>query len=159
MSAIDEMDLPDEAATEALGARLAQLLCNGLVVYLAGDLGAGKTTLVRGLLRELGHRGAVKSPTYTLLEEYRLGSRQLYHFDLYRLHDAEELELIGMRDYIDGVAVFLIEWPERGLGWLPPPDLEIQIVQRGPGRKASVKAASDKGRQLLAQLLAGPATA
>jgi tRNA threonylcarbamoyladenosine biosynthesis protein TsaE len=153
-----QLALDDEAATETLGARLAQHLRDGLVIYLTGDLGAGKTTLVRGLLRHLGHTGAVKSPTYTLLEEYRLGGRSLYHFDLYRLHDPEELELIGIRDYADGRAIFLIEWPERGQGWLPQPDLVVKLEQEQQGRTASLRAASEAGGLLLAALAGGVGT-
>ena len=152
-----QLALPDEGATEDLGARLALLLRDGLVIYLTGDLGAGKTTLVRGLLRQLGHDGPVKSPTYTLLEEYRLTGRSLYHFDLYRLHDPEELELIGIRDYADGRAIFLIEWPERGQGWLPQPDLVVRLEQGVQGRTASLQGTSAAGGMLLAALAAGAA--
>ena len=111
---MDSHYLSDEAATEAFGATLAQLLGNGGIVTLSGQLGAGKTTLIRGFLHALGHQGAVKSPTYTLVEPYELDGRPIMHFDLYRLGDPEELEYLGFRDYLDGSTLCLIEWPEKG---------------------------------------------
>ncbi len=118
---------------QALGGRLAQAASVG-IVFLHGELGAGKTTLVRGLLRRLGYEGAVKSPTYTLVEHYHLAGSEVYHFDLYRLSDPEELDYIGARDYFDGRSLCLIEWPERGQGGLPAPDLMINIEYRRDGR-------------------------
>lgn len=131
--------LDDEAATLALGAELAHRLTPGACVYLRGDLGAGKTTLVRGLLQALGHRGAVKSPTYTLVEPYETGGVPIYHFDLYRLGDPEELEMIGIRDYFDGRALCLLEWPERGRGMIPAPDLTVTLAVEGRGRHAKLE--------------------
>lgn len=136
---IEQHRLADEDATLALGADLARRLKPGACVYLRGDLGAGKTTLVRGLLQALGHRGAVKSPTYTLVEPYETGGVPIYHFDLYRLGDPEELEMIGIRDYFDGRALCLLEWPERGRGMIPAPDLTVTLAVEGRGRHANLE--------------------
>jgi tRNA threonylcarbamoyladenosine biosynthesis protein TsaE len=132
--------LASEAEQLGFGARLAAALrgLNG-VVYLRGDLGAGKTTLVRGLLRALGHRGAVRSPTYTLIEPYVLDAVRIFHLDLYRLGDPEELEYLGLRDLLDGDALLLVEWPERGIGVLPAADLEIEISHQPPGRRLAFR--------------------
>jgi tRNA threonylcarbamoyladenosine biosynthesis protein TsaE len=131
--------LASEAEQLAFGARLAACLRgrSGLV-FLRGELGAGKTTLVRGLLRALGYEGAVRSPTYTLIEPYVLDGVRLYHLDLYRLGDPEELEYLGLRDLLDGEALLLVEWPERGAGVLPAPDLEIEISHVPPGRRIAL---------------------
>lgn len=132
--------LADPAATESLGARLASRIRPGAVVYLQGDLGAGKTTLVRGFLRTLGHQGAVRSPTYTLVESYPVeNDRLIHHLDLYRLADPEELEWIGIRDLLTTNAICLIEWPGQGAGVLPPADLIIQLESEGCGRKATLQ--------------------
>ena len=152
MSDTLELELPDETATEAFGARLAALLCAGDVVHLAGELGAGKTTLVRGVLRALGHAGAVKSPTYTLVESYQLGALTVHHFDLYRLRDPLELEDLGVRDYQDGAAVLLIEWPERGAGAVPAADLVLELALAGRGRRLRAAGASTRGAQRIAAL-------
>ncbi|KZY36550.1 tRNA threonylcarbamoyladenosine biosynthesis protein TsaE [Alcanivorax sp. HI0083] len=136
-------DLPDEAATLSLGADLGHRLAAGGCVYLEGDLGAGKTTLVRGMLRGLGHEGAVKSPTYTIVEPYEIAGVHIYHFDLYRLADPEELELIGVRDYFDAGSLCLLEWPERGAGVVPTPDLTITLAVHGHGRKATLEWVGD----------------
>ncbi len=146
-------DIADAEAMELLGARLARVSAEaGLVVHLHGDLGAGKTTLVRGFLRGLGHQGNVRSPTYTLVEPYDFPQRRVYHLDLYRLGDAEELEWIGLRDLLDGSSVVLIEWPERGLGVLPPADLEIQIEYRDSGRQVVLIGLSPAGERTVQQL-------
>lgn len=130
--------LPDADATAALGRAVAHRLDGraGSVVYLQGDLGAGKTTLARALLGALGVTGAIRSPTYTLLEPYRAGRHEVIHLDLYRLRDAEELESLGLRDYAPERTLWLVEWPERGAGHLPAPDLVIALEHRGAARGA-----------------------
>lgn len=141
--------LADTEATERLGATLAACCKGGEALYLYGDLGAGKTTFVRGFLRSLGHTGAVKSPTYTLVEPYEAGGRRVYHFDLYRLGDPQELEYMGIRDYLDGEALLLIEWPQQGAGVLPPADLELHLGYHLAGRQIETLAHTEKGAQLL----------
>ena len=149
------MKLPGVVDTERLGAELAATLPDGIVVFLQGELGAGKTCLVRGLLTALGHQGAVKSPTYTLLEEYSLTGREIIHFDLYRLTDPEELDLIGIRDYFNGKACCFIEWPQRGEGYLPREDLIIKISLDGDGRVATISAHSEIGKVFLQSIQTG----
>ncbi len=144
--------LDSATATEALGARLAARLTPGCVFWLRGDLGAGKTTLVRGLLQALGHHGTVKSPTYTLVEPYQIGEQALFHWDLYRLADPEELEFLGLRDQLDGQAVLLIEWPERGQGELPAADVDIDLDYAGEHRSCRLTAFSPVGQTLLDDL-------
>ena len=145
MSGQIERFAPDESAQLAWGAALGNLLCvgqgdapglahDGGLVFLDGDLGAGKTTLVRGLLRGLGHRGPVRSPTYTLVETYELPAVRVHHLDLYRIADPDELEFLGIRDLLDGASLTLVEWPERGAGVLPAPDLVVRIAHRDRGR-------------------------
>lgn len=124
--------------TEALGAALWQALPDKCLLFLHGELGAGKTTLVRGLLRAAGHRGTVKSPTYTLVEEYEIDGRRLFHFDLYRLEDPEELEWMGIDDYLQQDALCCIEWPEQGQGVLPPADIEIRLQYAQQQRVAQI---------------------
>ncbi len=135
-----------------LGESLGQALAPGIIVFLEGQLGVGKTTLARGVLRAFGHRGAVKSPTYTLVEPYQLGDITLFHFDLYRLGDPEELEFMGIRDYFDGSGIVLLEWPERGRGFLPTADLEICIELAGNGRHLRFAASTERGVECLRQL-------
>ncbi|MDP4546993.1 MAG: tRNA (adenosine(37)-N6)-threonylcarbamoyltransferase complex ATPase subunit type 1 TsaE [Marinobacter sp.] len=152
--------LQGEVETEHLGgelARLAKRSERSLTVFLEGDLGMGKTTLSRGVMRGLGHEGAVKSPTYTLVEPYEHLTPPVYHFDLYRLGDPEELEYMGIRDYFAANNLCLIEWPERGEGVLPEPDVEIQLERQGDGRTAILRARSEFGASLLNQIeLIGP---
>ncbi len=140
--------LENEQATLELAAKLAALLPDSVFsIHLKGDLGSGKTTFVRGLLNALGHSGKVKSPTYTLVEHYQLNARDIYHFDLYRLADPEELLYLGIEDYFSANALSLIEWPEQGAGILPEPDLLISLKYQTSGREliftAYSKAASD----------------
>jgi tRNA threonylcarbamoyladenosine biosynthesis protein TsaE len=144
------LQLAGAAAQEALGATLAALVPDAFLIYLEGDLGAGKTTLVRGFLRGWGYPGPVKSPTYTLVESYRSDGRACFHFDLYRLADPEELEYLGLRDILDEGGVVLVEWPERGHGLLPPPDLRIRIDHLNDGRRLRLTATSEAGAAVLA---------
>jgi len=141
--------LPDEAATLALGAALAPGLEPGLALHLRGQLGAGKTTLVRGVLRALGHAGPVKSPTYALVELYEVSRLNLHHFDFYRFHDPREWIDAGFRESFNGRNVSLVEWPERAGDLLPPPDVEITLAASGSGRSASLRASSPSGAAFL----------
>ncbi len=155
--------LDDEAAMVSFGRALGAHLRGGATVFLEGNLGVGKTTFCRGVLRAFGHRGAVKSPTYTLVEPYDIDSGTVYHFDLYRLGDPEELEFMGVRDYFAPGQVCLVEWPARGRGVLPSPDLIVSVsVQVDPvkfvsGRSVAVIAQTRRGEKIL-QLLDRPVT-
>jgi len=140
------------AAMEALGRRLAEALAGSGVVYLEGELGTGKTTLSRGILRACGHQGAVKSPTYTLVEPYELATATVFHFDLYRLLDPEELELMGFRDYFRADALTLVEWPARGGRLLPAADIMITLQAVKVGRELELRAGSARGEAVLAAL-------
>lgn len=140
-----ERVIEGEAAMVAFGECLGRAFAahqGPLTVHLLGNLGAGKTTLTRGILRAFGHQGAVKSPTYTLVEVYEFGARRVYHFDLYRLGDPEELEYMGIRDYFGDQNLCLIEWPARGEGVLPAPDVLINIHPEGEGRRLELIAAA-----------------
>lgn len=144
------MHLPDTAATEALGERLATVLRaerGGAAIGLAGELGTGKTTLARALIRELGHAGPVVSPSYTLVEPYPVAGRTLYHLDLYRLSDATELEYLGIRDWDPACDWLLVEWPERGAGHLPPLSFEVRLAYAGEGRLATLIGHDETGRR------------
>jgi tRNA threonylcarbamoyladenosine biosynthesis protein TsaE len=161
------LELPDEDATLAFGGRFAQAILKvrlaksdpsnerfpGLQVQLIGDLGAGKTTLVRATLRALGHAGRVRSPTYTLVEPYSLatetGPLELYHFDLYRFADPAEWADAGFREYFDAGAICLVEWPQRAGGLLGVPDLEFTLEQEGEGRVLIARAFSETGKSCL----------
>lgn len=145
------LELPDEAATAALAARLARSAPRPAVVHLHGDLGAGKSTLARAWLRTLGVAGTVRSPTYTLVERYPLaGGGEALHLDLYRIGDAAELEFLGLDDA--EAALWLVEWPDRGAGGLPAADLEVRLAVAGQGREAVLVPGGEAGRAWLARL-------
>jgi tRNA threonylcarbamoyladenosine biosynthesis protein TsaE len=145
-------NLPDEAATTAFAAHLAKVLSPGMVIYLRGDLGAGKTTLVRALLNALGYQGRVKSPTYTLLEQYEAGGLNLRHFDLYRFRDPLEWESAGFNDEFNGNNICLVEWPEQAAGLLPAADIEIVFEILPDGRNIGLYANTNTGRECLNSL-------
>ena len=144
--------LIDEAATLQLGARLAEKLPESCVVYLYGDLGVGKTTFIRGVLQALGYTRRVKSPTYALVETYQLSTKTLHHFDLYRLNAPEELQYIGIEDYLSSEALTFIEWPERGAGLLSPADLQLRFIHQGTGRMMQLEAYTAVGQTILSTL-------
>ncbi|WP_153144774.1 tRNA (adenosine(37)-N6)-threonylcarbamoyltransferase complex ATPase subunit type 1 TsaE [Dechloromonas sp. H13] len=145
-------NLPDEAATQRLGQALAPALRPGLVIFLEGDLGAGKTTLVRALIRALGHAGPVKSPTYSLVEVYVISSLYLYHFDFYRFESPEEFLDAGFDEYFNDASVCLVEWPERAQGCVPSPDLRLRLHHAGFGRLLEAVADTPEGAQCLGML-------
>ena len=147
-----DLNLSDPAATEALGAALAVGVAPGRVLHLRGDLGAGKTTVVRGVLRGLGYDGKVKSPTYTLVEPYSLSSLHLYHFDFFRLRDSAEWETTGFREYFGPHAACLVEWPERVGAPLGTPDLELRLDFTAEGRRALLCSHTPAGEAWLSSL-------
>lgn len=147
-----QVHLSNEIFHVAFGEALGHALQGRGRVYLEGDLGAGKTTLARGILRAYGYQGAVKSPTYTLVEPYELSEQRIYHLDLYRLSDPEELEFMGGRDVLADDALCLIEWPSRGEGWLPAPDLRIVLSAAEQGRLALLTAGSVLGEKVVETL-------
>lgn len=151
-----KMHLPDEAATRALGARLARVIEPGLFVYLHGDLGSGKTTLARGLLRGLGYQGRVKSPTYTLVELYTVSRLNLYHFDFYRFREPKEWCDAGFNEYFNDASVCLVEWPEKAAGLLPVADLGIAFAFAGDGRDLEIRAGTESGEACLNRLMQMP---
>ena len=152
-SEIRQFDLADEAATLALGAEIARILLPGVCVHLSGDLGAGKTTLSRGILRGLGFEGRVKSPTYTLVELYVISTLNLYHFDFYRFNDPEEWNDAGFRDLFNGTNICLVEWPEKAGELLPLPDLMIELWPTpAMSRSARIQSHTSLGNTLLGKL-------
>ncbi|MGH8746596.1 MAG: tRNA (adenosine(37)-N6)-threonylcarbamoyltransferase complex ATPase subunit type 1 TsaE [Burkholderiales bacterium] len=149
----ESLFLPDEGATRNLGAALAAGIGPGRVIFLRGDLGSGKTTLVQGLLRALGFAGRVKSPTYSLLELYNLSSLNLYHFDFYRFENRSEWIDSGFREYFSPDSACVVEWPERVAGLLVPPDLELRLDFSAAGRRAQLTPRTAAGRDWLAAAL------
>ncbi len=149
--------LPDETAMIAFGHKLMTAICQipssaSVTLYLNGELGAGKTTLSRGMIQSLGHQGNVKSPTYTLVEEYHLQGKHIYHFDLYRLSDPEELEFMGIRDYFSADTICLIEWAEKGVGLLAEADLCVNIIYADNAREIELTAQTTQGKLILENL-------
>lgn len=148
-----QVQLNDEVAHVAFGEALGEALKGHGRGCFEGDFGAGKTTLTRGILRAYGYQGAVKSPTYTLVEPYELGAQRIYHLDLYRLADPEELEFIGGRDVLADEALCLIEWPSRGQGWLPAPDVRVTLEVDDPGRLVTLTAETSLGERVISELV------
>lgn len=145
------VDLTGESQTVLMGQKLAACIKAPMTIYFKGELGAGKTTLVRGILRGFGYQGATKSPTYTLVEPYELVGITIYHFDLYRLSDPEELDFIGIREYQQPDSIMLIEWPDKGKGMIPKPDLVIELDYNDEGRVASLRSERPELMQKLAK--------
>lgn len=152
MTEIFNIDLADEQATIELGALVAAACQEHTVIFLHGDLGAGKTTFSRGFIQSLGHVGKVKSPTYTLVEPYELDKWQVYHFDLYRLSSPDELEYMGVRDYFVADSLCLLEWPEKGVGLLPAADLDIRLRYVGTKRHAEIEAKTLVGSNIIKRM-------
>jgi len=152
MSTLLKENLLNAEQTVLFGKRLSQACETAICIYLHGDLGAGKTTLTRGFIQGLGHVGNVKSPTYTLVEPYELNDWQVYHFDLYRLSDPEELEFMGIRDYFGDSSHCLVEWPEKGEGFLPEPDIDLTVTYVGEQRQITLQANTDSGIRVLKKL-------
>lgn len=150
MAGMIELFLPDADATDTLGQALAATRPPLAVVHLDGDLGAGKSTLARALLRALGVQGAIRSPTYTLIERYPVADGEAWHLDLYRIGDAGELDFLGLDDA--SATLWLVEWPDRGRGGLPPTDLVVQLAMQGEGRRAKLLAISEGGRAWLQRI-------
>ena len=145
--------LANEQATINLGQRIAEHCPNhAFTIHLEGDLGAGKTTLTRGFLTALGHKGHVKSPTYTLVEPYQLNDRSVFHFDLYRLADPEELDYLGLDDYLTDSAICLIEWPSQAGNMLPKPDLLVKLTYIDKAREAKLTALTQTGKTALSAI-------
>lgn len=152
MSRSFKSHLSDDIATVTMGNRIAAIIEQGAVIYLHGDLGAGKTTFTRGIVQGFGHTGKVKSPTYTLVEPYELERANVYHFDLYRLGDPEELEYMGIRDYFSAQAICVVEWPEKGGEFIPVPDLNITLSYVCDERNIVINSASERGSVIIEKL-------
>lgn len=147
-----ELDLSNEEASERFGSQLATWLTAPLVLTFSGDLGAGKTTIIRAMLRQLGVDSAIKSPTFSLVESYCCQQMQIHHFDLYRIHQAEELDYLGFRDYFTNQSICCIEWPEHAGNQLSEIDLCIKLINKGAGRHMQIVASSVAGKQILTGL-------
>lgn len=158
MSTHLSIHLPDEAATARLGAALAACIAPGMRIYLSGQLGSGKTTLVRGLIRALGYREKVKSPTYALVEVYSFSGLNLHHFDFYRFENPQEWSDAGMAEYFDDSNACVVEWPEKAGALLPPPDLELSLALDGNGRALDVRAHGAAGERCLVKLREFPSS-
>jgi len=152
MNSCLEIKLQDEQDTQNLGELIARHLSAPFTCYLQGELGAGKTRLVRAIIQSIGYSGNVKSPTYTLVEPYQFESHTIYHFDLYRLSDPEELDYLGIRDYFDQKSITFIEWPDKGEGWLAEDDITILLEFDGQGRTCKMRASTEVGVLLLQKL-------
>lgn len=135
--------------TELIASKLASVIKKGMIIHLQGDLGAGKTTFARGFINALGHSGAVKSPTYNIVQSYQTDQFMIYHFDLYRLSDPEELEAMGIRDYFDGDSICLLEWPENGKSLLPPPDILVNLDYENENRQIKFEPISELGHKTI----------
>ena len=144
--------LYNETAMTELAAQMAQHITAPLVIFLHGDLGAGKTTFARAMIQALGHMGRVKSPTYCLIEQYAVNNMQVLHLDLYRIADAGELEFLGIRDLLDCNTVLLVEWPENGIGALPSPDVSVQLDDAGEKRLLAWLPHTQEGENLVSKL-------
>jgi tRNA threonylcarbamoyladenosine biosynthesis protein TsaE len=144
--------IPTEEDMLAWAGQLALAISEGAIIFLQGSLGAGKTTFARGFMRGLGYEGKVKSPTYTLVEPYEINGRAIYHFDLYRLKEAKELEQIGIEEYMSSSAICLIEWPTHGFPVLPEPDLICHLTFKEPGREMRIEAQTERGSAIIEQL-------
>lgn len=153
MKSPGEYLLNDENALLSLAQGIAKYFEPGLVIYLQGNLGAGKTVFARGLLQGLGHKGLVKSPTYSLVEPYDIDDMVCYHFDLYRLAHPEELEFTGSRDYFNEQSICLVEWPEKAIGFIPLADIVCEIEYHESGRKITILACSDMGEKLMLEYI------
>ena len=147
-----KIELENEAETKEIGAKVASCLKGGEIIYLKGELGTGKTTLVRGALNGFGHTGNVKSPTFTIVEPYSIDDHVIYHFDLYRLDDPEELESLGIRDYCDGQSICFFEWPEKGGDFLPDADILISLSYQNEGRALEISTSSEIGDSIIGNL-------